>query len=86
MDVFSEDRAETLAPRRPIEHAIDLEPGVNIPYGQICNVSEVQLKTLEVYIETNLVNGSIQLSSSPVAASILFAMKKHGGLQLCVDY
>jgi hypothetical protein len=45
-DVFSQDRAEILAPHRPINHTIDLEPGFNIPYGRIYNLSEVELKTL----------------------------------------
>jgi len=86
VDVFSKDRAETLAPHRPIDHAIDLEPGFNIPYGRIYNLSEVELKTLKAYIETNLAKGFIQRSSSPAAAPILFAKKKDGGLRLCVDY
>jgi hypothetical protein len=46
-DVFSKDTAETLALHRPIDHAIDLEPDFNLPYGRIYNVSEVELKTLK---------------------------------------
>jgi len=72
---------ETLAPHRPIDHEIDLEPGFNLPYGRIYHLSEVELKTLKAYIETNLANGSTQRSLSPAAAPILFA-KKDGGLQL----
>jgi len=86
VDVFSKTKAETLAPHRPIDHAIDLEPGFKIPYGQIYNLSEVELRTLKAYIETNLSNGFIQRSSSSAAAPILFAKKQDGGLQLCVDY
>jgi len=86
VDVFSKDRAENLAPHRPIDHAINLEPDINLPYGRIYNRSEVELKTLKAYIETNLANGFIQRSSSPAAVPILFAKKKDGGLWLCVDY
>ena len=86
MEVFSKAKAETLPPHRPINHVIDLEPGFKLPYGRIYNLSEVELKTLKVYIETNLANGFIQRSSSPAAAPILFAKKKDGGLRLCVDY
>jgi len=86
VDVFSQDRAETLAPHWPIDHTINLEPGFNIPYGRIYNLSEVELKTLKAYIETNLANGFIQRSSSPAAAPILFVKKKDSGLRLCVDY
>jgi hypothetical protein len=53
VDVFSKDRAETVAPHRPIDHTIDLEPGFNLPYGQIHNLSEIKLRTLKAYIETN---------------------------------
>jgi hypothetical protein len=86
VDVFSKTKAETLAPHRPIDHAIDLEPGFKIAYGQIYNLSEVELQTLKAYLETNLSNGFIQRSSSSAAAPILFAKKKHSGLRLCVDY
>jgi hypothetical protein len=72
-EVFSKNRADTLAPHRSIDHAINLDPGCKIPDGQIYNLSEVELKTLTAYIETNLANGFIQWSSSPAAAPILFA-------------
>ena len=86
VNVFGKERAAALAPHRPIDHAKDLEPGFNIPYGQIYNLSEVELKTLKVYIETNIANGFMKRSSSHAAAPNLFAKKKDGGLQLCVEY
>jgi hypothetical protein len=33
-DIFSKKKAETLPPHRPTDHAIDLEPGTKLPYGQ----------------------------------------------------
>jgi len=86
VEVFSKTKAETLPPHRSTDHAIDLEPGYNLPYGRIYNLSEFELRTLKAYIEANLANGFIQRSSSPVAAPILFAKKKDEGLRLCVDY
>jgi len=85
-EVFSKDKAETLAPHRLTDHAIDLEPGYNLPYRRIFNLSEFKLRTLNAYIEANLANGFIQRSSSPAAGRILFATKKDGGLRLGVDY
>jgi len=82
VEVFSKTKAETLPPHRPVDHAIDLEPGYKLPYGGIYNPSEFELKTLKAYIETNLANGFIQRSSSPAAAPILFAKRKDGGLRL----
>ena len=86
MDVFSNDRAETLAQHQLIDHTIDLDPGFNIPYVQIYNLSEVELRTLKAYMEPNQDDGFIHQWSSPVAALILFAMRMEGGLWLCVDY
>jgi hypothetical protein len=60
VDLSSKDRAETVAPYRRIDHAIDLEPNFNLPYGRIYNLSGVVLKILMPYIETNLANGFIQ--------------------------
>lgn len=34
VEVFSKAMAETLPPHRLIDHAIDLEPGYNVPYGR----------------------------------------------------
>ena len=86
VDVFCKDRAETLALHRPIDQAIDLDPDFNFPYGRIYILSEVQFKTLQAYIETNLANQFIQRSLSAAAAPVLFAKKKDGGLWLCVDH
>jgi len=86
VDVFSKAKAETLAPYRSIDQAIDLEPGFKLPDGRIFNLPEFELRTLKAYIETNLANGFIQRSSSSAAALILFAKKKDVRLRLCVDY
>jgi len=86
VEVFSKAMAETLPLHRSTDHAIDLEPGYNLPYGRIYNLSEFELRTLNAYIEVNLANGFIQRSSSPAAAPIPLAKKKDGGLRLCVDY
>lgn len=72
VDGFSEIKAEIHAPRHSIDHAIDLEPGLKLPYGRIYNLSEVELRTHNTYHETKLANGFIQWSSSSEAAPILF--------------
>jgi len=86
LEVFSKEKAETLPPHRPIDHAIDLESDYKPPKGWITNLSEFELKMVKAYIERTLANGFIQQSSSSGAAPILFGKKKDGGLQLCVDY
>ena len=79
-------KAATLAPHRPIDHAIDIEPGYQLRYGRIYNLAEVELRTLKAYIETNLANGFIPRSASPAAAPKFFAKETDGGLRLCFDY
>jgi hypothetical protein len=84
--VFSKAKAETFPPDRPTDHAIYLEPGYKLPYGQIYNLSAFELNSLKAYIETNLVSGFIQPSSSPAAAPIRIAKKKDWELRPCVNY
>jgi hypothetical protein len=57
LDIVSKKEAETLPPHRPTDHAINLEPGKKLPYGRIYSLSEVELKALKAYIETNLASG-----------------------------
>jgi len=79
VEVFSKPKAETLPRHRSTDHAIDLQPGYNLPYGRIYNLSKFELRMLKAYIEANLANGFIQRSSSPAAALNLFAKIKDGG-------
>ena len=68
------------------EHAIKLEKSKQLFFGLIYSLSPVELKTLKIYIKTNLANGFIRLSMSPVGALILFNQKPDGSLRFCVDY
>jgi hypothetical protein len=64
VEVFSNAKAETLLPHRSTNLGIDLEPGYNFPYGQIFSLPEIELKTLQSYIEAILAKGLIQRASS----------------------
>jgi hypothetical protein len=86
VEVFSTTKAETLPPYRSTDHAIDLEPGYNLPFGQIYNLTEFELRTLKAYIEANLANRFIQRSLSLAVAPILFPKLMDEGLRICVDY
>ena len=57
------------------KHAIELEEGKQPLYRPIYSLGPVKPKTLKIYIKTNLVNGSIQASQSPVVALIVFVRK-----------
>ena len=86
-DVFNEAAGDILPPHRnDLDHAIDLVPGKNPPFGPLYNLSEYELSVLKDYIDKNLKTGYISRSKSPAGAPILFVKKRDGSLRLCVDY
>jgi hypothetical protein len=85
-DVFSGKNADKLPPRRPYDHAIDLDPGTTPPYGPIYKQSESELKVIKNFIDEYLAKGFIRPSQSPAGSPIVFAKKKDGSLRLCIDY
>ena len=85
-DVFSKRLANTLPPRRPYDHKIDLDPGTTAPYGPLYKQSEAELKLIKEFINEYLAKGFIRPSQSPAGSPIVFAKKKDGSLRLCVDY
>ena len=86
-DVFSPNLASKHSKHTGINnYAIKLVNSQPPPYGPIYSLKPVELETLKAYIETNLANGFIKLSKSPIKISILFDRKLDGFLQLCVNY
>ena len=86
-DVFSKKSAALLPEHTKINtHAIDLQKSKQLLYGPIYSLGPVELKTLKIYIETNLANSFICLSKSPTSALILFDKNSNRSLQLCVNY
>jgi len=84
--LFLTATAEKLAERRTFDHAIDLKPGAEPPWGPIYPMSAYQLDTLDKYLKEMLKQGKIVHSQSPAEAPILFVPKPDGKLRLCVDY
>jgi hypothetical protein len=85
-DVMPEELPEDLPPRRRVDHAIEVMPGVaplaKAPY----RMSHEELKELKVQLEEFLAKGYIKLSKLPYGAPVLFVHKKDGTLRMCVDY
>ena len=86
LDLFRPSTAEKLAPRRTFDHAIDIKPDQQPPWGPIYPLSEKQLKALRTYLDDMLKQGKISRSKSPAGAPILFVPKPDGHLRLVVDY
>jgi hypothetical protein len=75
-----------LPPRRRVDHAIKVMPGV-APFAKTpYQMSHEELKELKVQLEELLAKGYIKPSKSPYGAPILFVHKKGGTLKMCVDY
>ncbi len=86
LDVMPKELPKDLPPRRRVDHAIKVMPGVaplaKAPY----RMSHEKLKELKVQFEELLTKGYIKPSKSPYGAPILFVHKKDGMLRMCVDY
>jgi len=85
-DVFSKSKAETLAPHHPYDLRIDLEKDSHPPVGTIYSLSKFEQEALKEFIDENLTNGFICLTSSSHRAPVLFIKKKDSSLRLCVDF
>ena len=85
-DVFSAEAAGRLPEHGRLDHAIDIVPGKEVPYGPLYNLSPPELEVLRKYIDDATEKGWIRRSTSPAGAPVLFVPKKDGGLRLCVDY
>jgi len=85
-ELFENEKAEMLAPRRTFDRAIDLKDGATPPWGPIYPMSAYQLEELNKYLQKILAEGKIVYSKSPAGAPILFVPKPDGRLRLCVNY
>jgi hypothetical protein len=85
-DVMPKELPEDLPPRRQVDHAIEVVPGVAPPTKAPYRMSHEELKELKVQLEELLTKGYIKPSKSPYGAPVLFVHKKDGTLRMCVDY
>ena len=85
-DLFTDEKAEMLAPGRTFDHAIDLKEGATPPWGRIYLMSAYQPEEPNKYLCKMLAEGKIIHSKSPAGAPILFVPKPDARLGFCVDY
>jgi hypothetical protein len=71
-DVFSPQANCVLPPHRDMDISINLKDGAVPPFGGLYNLSLDEQQQLKKYIDDNLKNGFIRLSSSSAAAPIFF--------------
>lgn len=68
------------------KHTIKLKKSKQLLFETVYSPELVELKTLKLYIETNLANNFIWPSKSSARAPIFFIWVLDGSLWLCVDY
>ncbi len=86
LDVMPEELLKNLPPRRRVDHAIEVMPGVAPPARAPYRMNHKELKELKVQLEELLAKSYIKLSKSPYGVPVLFVHKKDGTLRMCVDY
>jgi hypothetical protein len=70
----------------PTDHAINLKRSYTLPCGRVYNLSDSEVNTLKVYIETNLTGCFIQRLSSLAAALMLYTEMTESGHWTYGDY
>ena len=79
-DVFEKKNADMLPQHRPYDCGIDLQEGIQPPFGPIYSLSQNELAALWEYLDENLAKNFIQHSKSPARAPIHFVKKKDDSL------
>src|SRR5205085_12524213 len=72
LHLYDEKLEAELPRKRQFDHAIDIVPGKEVPFGPINPLSEPQKEVLREYLDRMLKQGKIVHSKSPVGAPILF--------------
>src|SRR5258707_5127158 len=85
-DVFSGEKAGTLAPHRPYDLQINVKEGAKPVHRPIYSLSPLELMALREFLKEHTRNGFICPSKSPSGSPILFVKKKDGSLCLCMDF
>ena len=87
-DVFSKAASDTLPPRRPYDHKIQLTDDTTdaLSFSPLRHQSTEELQAIKQYLVENLHKGFINASKAPFAAPILFVKKPNGSLRFCIDF
>ena len=75
-----------MPPRRGVDHAIELVPGVKPPARAPYRMAIPELQELRRQLKELLDAGFIRPSKAPYGAPVLFQKKHDGSLRLCIDY
>ena len=85
-EVFEKAEFDTLPPKWPWDHAIELKPGSEPTGCKIYPLNLDEQRELDTFLEEHLHTGCIQPSKSPMASPFFFVKKKDGRLRPIQDY
>jgi len=85
LDVMPEKLPDELPPRRQVDHAIKVMPGLAPPAKPPYQMNHEELKELKVQLEELFAKGYIKPNKSPYGVPVLFVHKKDATLRMCVD-
>src|SRR5258707_10691946 len=85
-NIFSGEKAGTLALHRPYDLQINVEEGAKPIHRPIYSLSPPELVALWEFLKEHTRSGFICPSKSPWGSPILFIKKKDGSLCLCMDF
>jgi hypothetical protein len=86
IDNFSKAASDTLPPRRPYDHKIELEADHNLGHGPLYSQTTEELVVMKQYLLDNLDKGFIVPSQAPYSSPVLFVKKPNGSLRFCIDF
>lgn len=86
-DVFDAELFKELPPHREHDCAIKFKTDTKLPKpAKTYPMSPAESKALTEYLDTELTDGKIRPSKSPIAAPCFYVKKSDGSLRLVVDY
>ena len=85
-DIYSKEASDTLPPRRPYNHKIELEAGQLYRFGPLYSQSTEELVVLKKYLINNLNKRFIEPSQAFYLLPVLFIKKANRSLRFCIDF
>jgi len=86
LKVFGKQELERILVCKPWDYAIDLQEEFILRKGRIYLLSRIERKKVQVFVDSQLKKGYIQLNKSPQTSLVMFILKKDGKKRIVQDY
>ena len=75
-----------MPPHRDIDFYIDIETGTRPISIPLYRMAPKELREIKAQIQELLAKDFIRPTSSPLGTLVLFVIKKHGSMRICIEY